>query len=316
MGIKSKSGFTLTELMVVAAILWLLLSLGLPAVQRVRETSRNVQCSNQLRMIGLAILNYESVYQAFPSNFLGIVNGRFVNDHSAYTRIAPFLDSVDDAVDFSSRRFAISRRKELQSPPSGLLCPTDAMPQVGSAFGASYRFNMGTVVRAVASDGSGAFEAGRFLRRRDFSDGLSNVAGLSERPIGFENEQDLWRNSVNIPDAAAETLRFDPLRWRDACSRLTAVHWGLDYTLGRRWNDGAALFYNHVRVPNASQTDCGVGPGHMPRRGILSARSYHPGTVNCLYMDGRVSRTASSIDERLWMAVGTRSGREIVDESS
>src|SRR4051794_39549465 len=96
-----KRGFTLIELMVVIALLGLMVALLLPAIQAARESSRSAACRNNLKQIGVAIINFETVHKHFPKGVQGYFN-RMLSPAPMYgmswwARIVPFLEQTDIA---------------------------------------------------------------------------------------------------------------------------------------------------------------------------------------------------------------------------
>ena len=101
-GNRQVNGFTLTEVLVVIAIIGILFALTLSALGRVRESGRRVQCSNHLRQIGLAMHSYHTAHRRLPmhgggtaeANGRRTVSDRWNNHHRlAYTvAILPFLE--------------------------------------------------------------------------------------------------------------------------------------------------------------------------------------------------------------------------------
>jgi prepilin-type N-terminal cleavage/methylation domain-containing protein/prepilin-type processing-associated H-X9-DG protein len=72
---QRRRGFTLIELLVVIAIIAVLIALLLPAVQAAREAARRAQCMNNLKQLGLALHNYESASNVFPSGVIYGIGG-------------------------------------------------------------------------------------------------------------------------------------------------------------------------------------------------------------------------------------------------
>ncbi len=81
--LRSRIGFTLVELLVVIAIIGILVGLLLPAVQAAREAARRMQCTNNLKQLGLAAHNFESAHKRFPPGYLGSSPTVTISDSAA-----------------------------------------------------------------------------------------------------------------------------------------------------------------------------------------------------------------------------------------
>jgi prepilin-type N-terminal cleavage/methylation domain-containing protein/prepilin-type processing-associated H-X9-DG protein len=144
--LPDRPGFSLIELMVVMAILGLMMALLLPAVQRVRETARRTQCLNQMRQLGMALVDFEGRQQRFPALGYWSASGPEVY-HSWVVEILPGLDqsalhaqwNFDEPNDDSAN----SKNGVLSHTPLPILvCPSDVTAISGQG-NQSYVVNAG-----------------------------------------------------------------------------------------------------------------------------------------------------------------------------
>ncbi|MDR1958948.1 MAG: DUF1559 domain-containing protein, partial [Planctomycetaceae bacterium] len=199
-----RSAFTLVELLVVIAIIGILIALLLPAVQAAREAARRMQCSNNLKQLGLAIHNYHDTSKGFPSGMSRIhTNITDNNQHKFGTllKLCPYMEQQALYEAFVSKTDSYSYDKwptaALNVTLPGLVCPTNSgeVPFLGITGGGNagrnnYHVMYGDVVDA-GGNGSNANAVhcprGFFGIKYSFkgmgaiSDGLSNTMAMSER---------------------------------------------------------------------------------------------------------------------------------------
>src|SRR5262245_10936898 len=93
--LRPRSGFTLIELLVVIAIIGILIGMLLPAVQQVRAAAANSRCKNNLKHIGLALHNFESTHQRFPSPGVYPAAGTASDAWSVHSQILPYIEQAN-----------------------------------------------------------------------------------------------------------------------------------------------------------------------------------------------------------------------------
>ncbi|MDB5389992.1 MAG: hypothetical protein JWM11_5638 [Planctomycetaceae bacterium] len=317
---KKARGFTLIELLVVISIIAILMSFLLGAVQNAREAARRMTCRNNLKQIGLALMNYESTHGCFPPGRGAPIPGVFAPQ--AY--LLPYLDqtNLQLQIDFGSAptTFSIANGTVYDGTRnypaatmlvSHYLCPSDpAGGRVpGVAFGGTnYVGNTGsgTVSSGTLTDADGVFFLGSHIGFRDILDGSSQTVAFSERLLGLGSSSptpssiDSHLVILELPSTAEPTAA--------ACSSSSAGTWNLER--GGKWilgNYGNTL-YNHTELPNSMNWDC---MKIQQQKGRLAARSRHIGGVMALLCDGHVQFCSENIALSVWQASGSRGGGEV-----
>jgi prepilin-type N-terminal cleavage/methylation domain-containing protein len=327
---RSKSGiyvrhraFTLVELLVVIAIIGTLVALLLPAVQAAREAARRSQCSNNLKQIGLALHNYESVHKAFPPSALYPVGNTSADTYSVQARILPFLNqaNVYGQIDFSMS--AISQPSVVGQRIVVYQCPSESrrVPRVTTTlvrFPLNYGANVGTWFvydPSSGKGGDGALPANSFTRAGEFTDGLSNTIGFAE----VKSYMSLVRDSGSpmglgapIPATVSEVLAYSGTfgadtghtGWTESPSFQTGVTFVFPPLTKVLFNNAGAM----VDVDWVSRRE--GGSATQITYAAMTSRSYHSGLVNAQVMDGSVRTYSASIEMAAWRALATRNGGE------
>ena len=223
-----RNAFTLVELLVVIAIIGVLVGLLLPAVQAAREAARRMQCSNNLKQIGLAIHNYHDTFNATPplrdfNSEVVTVSSWNSQNFSWMPRILPFIEqtALYEQVDFSLHTWWGGANRpnpvyDIVNPTvvSAFRCPSE--PGTGASVWTdpsgtrqagtntsidwaptNYFASIGPEVTTSWNGAGLGFMDGirttpterpRFRKFRDILDGLSNTLAVAEGVIGHPRQ--------------------------------------------------------------------------------------------------------------------------------
>jgi prepilin-type processing-associated H-X9-DG protein len=310
---------TLLELMVVMSIIGSMASLLLPATQMARESSRANSCRNNLRQIGVALLNYESVHKHFPKG----AEGRFDRQLSPVNMFgvswwADTLSYLEEGkiADRLDRKGANTGWAKLNTHngkladgfgPAVFFCPSSSVQQFVES--GNYRIASPSytgISGATDHDGFRETRVSRCCR----SEGQISAGGIliPNATIGLRHITDGLSNTLLVGEQSdfAYTNTGEPMTVGPAFY----LGWlGGTYAVGVPPNYGSWLVpsYNLATVRyrlNEHRYDLpGVYLDHGANNPLLSA---HPGVVNLLYCDGSVHSVNDSLEVDLLKSLATR----------
>ena len=322
-----RPAFTLIELLVVIAIIGVLIGLLLPAVQAARESARTMQCSNNLKQIGLAMHNFENGHEMFPPSFGALPGG----DWSAQARILPYLeaDNLFEQIDFtqSYKVAAAMGGKPLSAMriPT-YLCPSEPNDQVRLKDGQPVHYPLNYAVNlgvwfvfdpATKQGGNGAFCPFGQVKHQHFIDGLSATLCVAEVKAYTPYFRNAGHANPSLPASPAEV----PALAGDFKSSSGHTEW-VD---GRSHQTGfTTVFTPNTAVPcdqggieyDVDWTNQQEGKSDtVATYAAVTARSHHADMANAVMMDGSVRPFNNQIDPQVWRALSTRSGQESIPKN-
>lgn len=315
--IKTRSAFTLVELLVVIAIIGILVGLLLPAVQAAREAARRMQCSNNLKQLGLAFHNYHDTHGKFPINFAerpraGFGGGGPAISNTGKSWLQMILPQIEQGNMFARINFvagldpsapngfdpaAVEQNRQIANTVvSSFLCPSDGENEDGRLSNRSDTPLNSSEVWAVTnykacSGNNWGWGTFAWNHPSGNNNGLNNGNGIL-----CSNQNDTFRSNkmASVTDGTSNTFFIG-----EALPAWTLWNW----------------WYN----PNAVTATCAVPMNYVIRvpknlgnwPNNYSYASRHPAGGNFGLGDGSVRFVSENVDTFVYRSMASISGGEV-----
>jgi prepilin-type N-terminal cleavage/methylation domain-containing protein/prepilin-type processing-associated H-X9-DG protein len=344
---RHRSAFSLVELLVVIAILAVLIALLLPAVQRVREASSRLSCSNNLKQLGLALQSYHNDNDCFPPGMT--CSSSIVEDAelSGFTLLLPYLEQANlaNTYNFGAPWWDPSNYTAVGTTVKVFLCPSNradgridlgpiaaqwsvALPPYAAACDyALCHGSNGTLTNdwtRIPLPVRGVFHLRppntphSGVRIQDISDGCSNTFAIGD--AAGNNPLYPVRNRANptqpIIDVLTGQIPLIDQAW--ACAGASDVnhpYYGSVFGVTAQYGLAPDPRDEPMNASPAMPSVCSNDPRGDNRAGrdsVSGFRSVHLGGCNFVFCDGSVRFLRQGIDPVTYRALSTYAGGEAV----
>jgi prepilin-type N-terminal cleavage/methylation domain-containing protein len=321
---RSRSGgFTLVEVLIVIAIIGMLVALLLPAIQAARESARASQCKNNLRQLGIALSNFATAKNQFPSGGQGTTFGTNQTGydlHSTFTLILPYMEHTELS-SLMNLKYAYNDKRwpanqvAARTQISVLSCPSNATstPDPQGYGQTDYVPCVHTDIHPASgiSDNSTRVDGALALggtRLGRITDGLSHTLLIIEdSPVNYESLFPHVSSAVDDPVNAAGNNADPPSpsghramnRWAEPDNGC-----GISGPNNAQPN-GLKGVVNNNALPPGGPPDCPWSLSNCGPNGEIF--SFHPSGAHVLVCDGSVQLLHDTVDPRVVRKLVSRS---------